>query len=628
MRWLAEARERLRSLVFRRRDEREMDEELRFHLDCEIEKNLQGGLEPAEARRRALLALGGVESVKEQVRAARGTRLVEEAAADLRYALRTLRGAPAFSLTTVLVLTLGIGAGTALFSGVKGLLLDALAVEEPERLVRLRWAGENDMAISTSDYGAPAETTVEALGVHRVERVLPVFSYPMFQELSATTQTLSALFASASSSRMSVVVDGEAEIASGILVSGGYFSGLGVHARLGRTLGEDDDDPAAPPVAMISHDFWARRFGMDASVLGRTITVNNVPVTLVGVLPRSFSGIQAPEDSAADVQLPLALCTRLLSSGELRHRAGWWWLQLVGRLAPGVTPEQVRAELEGPFRAAARAGLETYLAGLSPEEGELPRNRDRRAIPHLLVDSAARGIYEPHAPYRRQASMLGVVVALVLLIVCTNVANLILARATGRLREIALRRSLGATRGRLVRQLVTEGAVLALAGGALGYALGMALRQLLPFGRTTVLDWRIPAFVLALSVVTGLGFSLLPALLATAGDTAPHLHREGRGGGRSRGLVGKALVVAQIALSSVLLVGAGLFLRTLENLRGVDLGFETRNLLLFRVDPRLSAQGSHAGPGLWAARPVRLAQLDVLHERIADALRALPGVVG
>ena len=290
----------------------------------------------------------------------------------------------------------------------------------------------------------------------------------MFEQLSAANDTLSGLFALAPAWMLNVGVDGQAEIASGLLVSGDYFDVIGVHASLGRAIGPEDDDGAVSPVAVISHEFWGRRFGLDPEVVGRVITINSVLVTIVGVLPPEYIGVRRPEEAAADIHLPLAHYAPFTSRGTERNRATWSWVQIMGRLRPGVTSEQVQGNLDGPFRAGSRAAMYGYLETLSPGRRSLRQSRSSgTAVPRLRVDSACRGLYDPHPDSTRQAAMLGVVVLLVLLVVCANLANLLLSRATVRQRELAVRRSVGATQGRLVRQLVTESLVLSGVGGGL-----------------------------------------------------------------------------------------------------------------------------------------------------------------
>ena len=507
---------------------------------------------------------------------------------DLRLAGRMLLQAKGWSAVVVLSLALGIGANTAIFSGVNALMLAEIPVDDPASLVRLRWGGRNDMVTSSSDYGYSARGKDG-------QSVRTTFSFLMYQQLLAENKTMSELMAFAPFGRVSTVIDGRADIATSFLSTGNYYQALGVRARLGRTILPEDDRPTAPPVAVISSKYWHSRFFTDPAALGKTIRVSGVVVTIVGVLPPTFTGVQQPiVTEPPDIGLPLALDSQLevnVGTGPARlAQPTYWWLQVMGRLKPGVTPEQVHGNLEGVFRSTARAGLDSYLEGLTDAARSTSTNQNRTHLPHLLVDSARHGVYDVNASDVRSATILSVVVALVLLIVCANVANLLLSRATTRQRELSVRLSLGATRARLVRQLLTESLLLAAAGGALGVILGYWGKQLLPppVNQSAVLEWRVLAFLLTITVTAGVAFGIAPALRATRVNLNDVLKQGGRSVVRSRSALGKSLLVVQVAISLMLLVGAGLFLRTLTNLRRVDVGFDARNLLLFRINPQLN----------------------------------------
>ena len=532
---------------------------------------------------------------------------------DLRHAVRMLMHAKGWTAVVIVSLALGIGANTAIFSAINGLLLTELPVKDPEGLVRLRSVGRNDMRTSSSDYGfiapEPDGTQVRA-----------TFSYPMFQQFLADNQTMSELFAGAPFGRVNVVVDGHAEIASAFISSGNFYQALGVRARLGRTILPDDDRPSAPPVAVVSSKYWNSRFGADPAVVGRTISVNSVPITIVGVLAPEFTGVQQPVADPPDVSMPLALDTQLSTnpgSGPARlMQPTYWWLQVMGRLKPGATAGQVQGNLEGSFQQTARAGMDSYLKSLSDEERSRAVNRDRKEVPRLRVEAASRGVYDVNTNELRSVTILTVVVALVLLIVCANVANLLLSRAQTRQKEMSVRLSLGATRPRLIRQLLTESLLLAAMGGALGILVGYWGKQLLPgaAGRMTGMDWRILAFVLVVTGATGILFGIAPALRGTGVNLNSALKETSRSVVGSRSALGKSLLVVQVAMSLVLLVGAGLFLRTLQNLRHVDVGFNPQNLLLFRVTPQLNRYDD--------ARALQL------YQSMMDRLAAVPGVRG
>jgi predicted permease len=511
---------------------------------------------------------------------------------DLRHAIRMLAHARGWTAVVVLSLGLGIGANTALFSAVNGMLLTTIPARDPDTLVRLRWTGKNDMVTSSSDYGFVARGSGG-------QNVRTTFSYPMFQQFVADNRVMTDLFACAPLGRVNAVVDGQAEVATAFISSGNYYQLLGVNARIGRTIGPDDDKATAPPVAIISSKYWHSRFGTDPSVVGRTIKLNNVLVTIVGVLPAEFTGVQQPLADVQDISVPLALQPLLetspgpspLSPPTSRlAQPTYWWLQVMGRLKPGATAAQVHGNLEAVFQNTARAGLDSFLKSLPEKERVASGYRNRTEVPRLRVESGARGIYDANTNDLRSITILGVVVALVLLIVCANVANLLLSRATTRQKELSVRLSLGATRGRLIRQLLTESMLLATMGGALGILVGYWGRQLLPGspGRTVPMDWKVLAFVLAITGVTGIVFGIAPALRGTGMNVSSALKETSRSVVGSRSILGKALLVVQVAVSLVLLIGAGLFLQTLHNLRRVDVGFNPQKLLLFRVNPSLN----------------------------------------
>jgi predicted permease len=527
---------------------------------------------------------------------------------DLRHALRMLLHARGWTVVVVLSLALGIGANTAIFSAVNSLMINKIPVTDPDSLVRLRHTGRNDMVTSSSDYGY---SRPGADG----RNVRTTFSYPMYQQFRTDNRTMSDLVACAPYGRVNVVVDGQADIATAFVSSGNYYRELGVRARLGRVILPEDDTPASLPVAVISSRYWHTRFTTDPGVIGKTIRVNNVLVTVVGVIAPEFTGIQQPIAEQPDVALPLALEPQFNTYKENRlNEPTYWWLQVMGRLKPGASAQQVQGNLQGVFQQTARAGLDSYLKTLPESERGTAINRTRTEVPQLLVDSGNQGIYDIHSNELRSATILSIVVALILLIVCANVANLLLSRATGRQKELAVRLSLGATRRRLIRQLLTESLLLAAVGGGLGTLVGHWGKQLLPapVNAAAVLDWRVLAFVVAITCATGILFGIAPALRATSGDVNASLKQTSRSVAGSRSVLGKSLMIAQVAISLVLIVGAGLFMRTLYNLRHVDVGFNPQNLLLFRVQPQLNRYDEK--------------QTTALYNRLLERLQAVPGV--
>lgn len=523
---------------------------------------------------------------------------------DVRQAVRVLLATRSWTAVILVSLALGIGANTALFTAVNGLLLQTLNVPNPDALVRLKWSGDNDMVRSSSDYG------FNALDAGR--RVRSTVSFAIGQQLRASNQTLTDLAMFAPQGSLNVVIDGQADLASGFFASGNFFHVLEINAAVGRTFTEGDDQLTSSPVAIISDAYWRRRFHADPEVIKRVVSINNQMVAIVGVTPPDFLGVERLNGTAPDVTVPLAFQPMLTGGTDLNQPTSWW-LQQMGRLRPGVTIAQVTSNLDGPFRAAARAGMQAYTSGLTAAQRQLSTNRERgSAVPHLLVQSGARGIYDLDTTSQQSARFLGVVVLIVLLIVCANVANLLLSRATVRQRELSIRLSMGATRGRLVRQLLTESLVLSSLGGACGIVVGYWSRALLPFGKTTTLDWHVLAFVGGLSVVTGIAFGLVPALRATRVDLAEAMKEGGRSVTSSRSLLAKGLLVLQVAMSLLLVIGAGLFVRTLDNLRHVNVGFNPTNLIMFNLRPQLNGYDD--------------ARITNLFHDIHDRIAALPGV--
>ena len=607
---------RLRDLWQRQQLERELDDELRFHLDKEIEHQVALGKPPAEARREALRRFGGVEQTREQLRDHHGLGVLGELGKDLRYGLRMLRKAPAFTLVAVLSLSLGIGANTALFSVAESLVLSTLPVVEPERLVLLEWEAGYDFRTG----GLTGYSDGDRLSGRRSSSS---FSHRIFEELRRGRTAVAELFAFAGLSA-NLVIDGQAEVAPGQFVSGNYFSALGVRAALGRTLTEADDGPGAPPAAVISHRYWETRLAGDPGAIGRKLMVNTLAVTIVGVLPPAFTGTMQV-DSRPLVMVPLALEPDINAA---RNTPAWserdgarrkdWWLNLMGRLQPGATVAQAQTSLNGAFQSLA--------LGLMPPpiRDDEPARLAPQDYPKLVASAGSRGMLESRRGYSTTIAWLFGAMCLVLLIACANVANMLLARSTARRSEITLRLALGAGRRRLIRQLLTESLLLAAGGAVLGMGLAVVGQRVLmsaaggdgglfPAGMHYGLSGRLFGFTAAVSLGTAFLFGLAPALRATRLDLATALKQGRRGpNGTARSRLSKLLVVTQVAMSLVLLLGAGLFLRTVRNLQSVDLGFNQNDLLLFSLRP--------AGLGYEGER------LETFYERLFARLDSLPGV--
>ena len=392
---------------------------------------------------------------------------------DLRLAVRVLLGTKTWTLVVLLSLALGIGANTALFTAVNGLLLQTVNVHEPERLVRFNHVGPNDMVKNSNDYGYS--------GRSGTRNIRSTFSFPMIEELRAANTTLTGLAAGVPMGSLNVLLDGNAQLATGYQATGNYFTVIGVPAVLGRVFAEADDRPSAAPVAVISHAYWNKRFGGEPSAIGRVVSINGQMVTIVGVTPADYAGIERLGADAPDVTVPLAFDALFAPPARVEtprmQQPTYWWLQLVGRLKPGVSIEQVGANFAMVFQRTAIAGMAEYQSSLPVDEKALSANRQRgTAVPELLINPAAHGYYDVPPQTRRSAGFLGVVVMIVLLVVCANVANLLLTREAERTQEISVRLSMGATRGRLLRQLLTESLLLSSVGGALGGLLAYWLQ--------------------------------------------------------------------------------------------------------------------------------------------------------
>ena len=532
---------RVKALIHRRRLDRDLDEELAFHLDMRT-RNYGG--DPAAAVRQ----FGNATGIRERCRELWTFATLETLWQDLRYASRTLAKTPAFSVVAILSLALGIGANAALFSLMDVMLLRALPVKNPQELVEF----------------------VRAAPDARMTN-LP---YAVFEYLRRDHRALSDVFAIVPSNAV-FQAGGAVEPATAHEVSGSFFPSLGVPALMGRTFGSDDDQVGTTSrVVVISYPFWGRQFGRDPSILGATVRLSGERFTIVGIMPPEFFGLD--RGRSPDLWVPLAA----------DPNPGQAWI--LGRLRPGVSPARARAELEPLFQEA--------LESIGDQFGSFSRNREAFLAQRLLVNRATEGTSGIRWDYWEYSSTLKILIGLtglVLLIACANLANLLMARSAARSREIAIRLALGAGRWRLVRQLLTENLLLSLTGGSLGLLVaGWGHRLLLGFlvsnpsavALDFELNYRLLGVGLILSIAAGLLFGLMPAIRATrAGSSA--INSSGRRRGPWNMPFAKGLLAVQIGLSMVLLIGAGLFARSLRNLGTADLGLARENLLLMDVRP-------------------------------------------
>jgi predicted permease len=532
---------------------------------------------------------------------------------DLHYGARMLMKQKSVTAIAVLSLALGIGANTALFSVVDAVLLKTLPVKEPAALALFEWSA--GPTFRTSGWSGVSYVPVapggEADSLFRYE----VFARMRQAQTAAPDSPLSDLFAFAPLLGLNAVAGNQAEVISGQVVSGGYYAGLGVQPVLGRAITDEDDKAVAVPVVVLSHQFWQERFAADPAAIGQTLKLNQQAFTIIGVTPPAFTG-ELQLDFRPAVTVPIASVPLLHGEGNnlgAAKRPGRWWLDVMGRLKPGATREQARASLNNAFQSAALEVLPP------PRNANEPAQPDPKDYPNLIVESGSRGMLDMRRLYAPTIYGLFIVVALVLLIACANLANLLLARATTHNTEISVRLAVGAGRGRLIRQLLTESLLLAGLGGAVGVLFALwgnsallALTDkdtgLLPNNIDLNVNWRVLVFTLAVSLLTGVLFGLAPAWRATSVDLATSL-KQSRRTTSTVSRLSKGLIVAQVALSLLLLTGAGVFLRSLHNLERVNLGFNQENLLIFGLWP---ARGGYKGERLVQFYQQLFARLDNL----------------
>jgi predicted permease len=598
---LARTRSWLGAIVRRNHLEGEMEIELASHLESLTADLIRAGHSPAEAAHEARIALGPALVHKEGMRASLGLRWWDELWADLRYGIRILRKSPGFTAIAATSLALAIGANTAVFSLAKSLLYDRLGVPHANELRLLRWTGDEHLAVHQM-WGefdpAPGGGMTGA-----------IFSYPVYQQLRDRNRVMQDLLAYNEDS-MNATVRGNAQRVVVAMVSGNYFDVLGTRPQLGRNIEASDNHiGAVNAVAVISDGLWDRGFGRSPATLGQTINVNQSLVTLVGVAPPGFTGAKSVQ-SSPDVYVPLSMQPLIDPKGDkggLLDDPDTWWLDVMGRARPGVSDAQAQASLDVALAAATRRTITVKVGD---------------TLPHLYVADGSRGLNFVERMFRKPVYVLQVLTGLVLLLACANIANLLLARGAQRQREMSIRLALGAGRGRVLRQLLTESLLLAAIGGAGGVLLGYLGRNGIPSLLANVwdqsrvhvpMDWGVAAFAAAVTLLTGVVFGLAPAWLAARSEVSSSLKESAQTATRRRkSLGGKAIVGFQISLSTLLVVGAGLFLRTLFALNAIDVGFRTDHLILFEVHP----PAQRYGPG----KDVQL------HQRLEQGFAALPGV--
>ncbi len=613
MEWIEHLKSAASNLLHKEKVETELDAEIRGYVDAVTEERIAAGMSPEEARRTALLECGGQEQVKQAVRDGRAGAGIGIVGQDVRFALRLLRKSPAFTSVVVLTLALGIGANTAIFSWVNAVLLESIPVAHPEQLVVARWTAHAwPHGVGTSSYGDCGRHNTRGSENYNGCSV----SAPMFREMEGRTDLFSSAMAFAGPAGLDLSGNGTATIARGELVSGSYFETLGVPAAVGRILEPADEQPGAAPVAVLDYGYWQRAFGGSAGIVGRTIRLNNVVFTIVGVADRRFTRLTPGETVELWAPYTQAAPMGIRWGQTYKTDTDAWWLTVLARLQPGVARGQAQAAVNTLFR-------NEVLHGGKPvwKEGDNPA---------MTLVPAQEGLVGFRQEIGEPLLLMMAAVGIVLLIACANVAGLMLARSAGREKEMAVRLALGASRRRVMQQVLTESLLLSVAGAVVGVMLAYAGASALAAFTKANVHQSFPVdvgpnatvllFTAGVALLTGIGFGLAPAWRGARTRAAAEFNKgtaggalEATHGSRRRLGLGSTLVVMQVALSMVVLTGAGLLLRTLEKLRSVDPGFDTRNVLLFAINP-----------GLAGYKPDGMQQL---YQNLQGRLQALPGVV-
>ncbi|MBV9084794.1 MAG: ABC transporter permease, partial [Acidobacteriaceae bacterium] len=599
MRSLRRFFKRLLSWATTHHDEDRLRREIDDHLALQTAENLRAGLSPVEARRQAVLKFGALESIRESYRDQRGLPFMETLLQDTRHALRRLRNAPAFTLTTVLTLAIGIGATTSIFSLAYAVLLKSLAVANPDELYRL---GKESRCCYWGGYSQ--------------EKEFSLVSYDLYKHLRNNTKGFSELAAfSAVEPLFGVRRKGVSEAAEshpGEFVSGNYFAMFGITGYAGRAFTARDDQPNVPPVAMMSYRLWQQRYGSDPSVIGGVFDLNDRPFTVVGITPPGFFG-DTLRTNPPDFFLPLN--TEPFVDGDLDlYTKDNHWLDLIGRMRPGAVPASTEAEM--------RVELKHWLRS---HWGEMTAN-DRVRFPAqtLFLRPGGGGITSMREEYEHWLHILMMGSAFVLLIVCANIANLLIVRGMERRRQISLSMALGAQALRLVRQTLTESILLSFLGGAAGLAVAFAgTRLILHFAFPRVAapssmpidaspSMAVLLFAFSVSLIAGLAFGIAPAWMATRVDPIEALRGASRSTFSTGSLPRQTLVVFQAALSLVLLSSSGLLTASLHKLENQDFGFDRDRRIVANINPKLAGYEG--------------AQLTPLYQRIHESLASIPGV--
>ena len=590
---------RLRSLFRRSAVENELDDELQFHIEQQVEKLIRSGLTQEEAMQQTRFEFGSLGRIKEECRESRGISFLAITAQDIRYALRQLRRSPGFAITVLLTLALGIGANAAIFTLVNAVLLKKLPVADPGSLVRL---GDNNDCCQGSGLRQNGDYAMFSTDAYeQLKRNLPEF------------EELAAMQAGFGGRPVIVRRDGsqvESRSMMGEFVSGNYFSTFGLQPWAGRLLMDADNTKGAPMAAVMSYEAWQRNFAGDASVMGSTFRINTKPVTIVGIAPEGFYGDRLSTDPP-EFYLPIEAMP-VLANVQYVHNPNQNWLYIIGRIKPGVAI----APLQMKVTALLRQALATTNV-FSSKEG-----KTRMTKVHVVLTPGGAGIQSMQEGYASHLNLLMCIASLVLLIACANIANLLLVRGMARRAEISMRVALGAMRGKIIRQLLTESILLAGMGGIVGLAVAYAgARMLLMLAFPGAQDIPIHAspstsvlaFACGLSLLTGLLFGVAPAWIAAQAGPVDALRSAARNTTSGAPLLQRSLVVLQVGLSLVLLVGAGLFMQSLRKLESKDLKLDTTNRYIVHINPQAAGYSQ--------------TELEALYQTMENRFHALPGVM-
>jgi predicted permease len=584
----------------RKRHLSDLESDIQNHIEIETQDNIARGMSPEEARYAAKRKFGNVTRVMEDTRDVWAIAWIDHLVQDLRFAIRGIRKSPLFATVVILTLALGIGANTAIFTIIDSVMLRAIPVSDPQHLVVFSWKAHKDPDLSGhSSFGDCNEKQMDCS-----------LSVPFSQSVrDHASDTFSEIAAFCGPLPVNLSGNGQAALTRGTYVSSDFFSTLGVPMFLGRAITSADNTPAAPAVIVLDYSYWSRAFASDRNVIGHSIRLNNTSATIVGVTDPHFTNLTPGKFQ--DFYMPMSLVVRIRSewwaTGERLYQPDSFWIVILGRLKPGVSIGQAQAAATTVFR-------NDLIHGAKP----LFQDADEPTIQLTPVRQALRGESAEIAP---MLYLLMIGVGIVLLIACANVAGLMLARSARRQKEMALRIAIGASPGRIVRQLLTESVLLSLIGGALGVLIAVwgvkAITHFISdaafdssFPYIVDLNWRVLAFTVATTFVTGILFGLAPARRCGRVEVNPALKESPSSASKrstARWLrLGDTLVVAQVALSIVVAVGAGLLVRSLQNLRGLDPGFQTENLLVFGINPSLAGYTDAQSPQLYRSLQERL----------------------